>query len=81
MSGEIEDDGPILSLHLESPGPHTAQIFALVRKVTGVSPAQARDILQSPGSEIARDWYKGLRPLCEELLKLGATFEMKDADS
>jgi len=69
-----DDDLPILSLRLDSPGPHTGAFVALIRSVTGATPAEARAILQAPGSELARDNRMELDALMRKLEKLGATF-------
>ena len=73
--GQIEnDDWPILSLRLDDPGPHTGKIISLIRSVTGATPAEAREILRTPGSELAQESRMGLRTIIWELEKLGAAF-------
>ena len=67
------EDYPIYSLRLMDSGPNPGAVFSLIRLLTRATPACARDILRTPGSEIARDCRMALQHIARQYEKAGAT--------
>jgi hypothetical protein len=68
---------PQSSLWVTSVGPNFAKVFAVVRRVMGVTPSEAKALLSGSAFRVAAGWPSELRPWREALREAGATAEIR----
>ena len=54
MNQTANDDWPIYAVHVTRIGNRRSQVFALFRQVLGINPLEAKALLDSPRTEVAR---------------------------
>ena len=77
------EDAPV-SPELEEPelwvteiGPNRARVCSLVRRARGLTPAEARTVMNAERFRIARNWPQEFAFLEQELVDAGATVEVR----
>jgi hypothetical protein len=68
---------PPSSLWVTSVGPNFARVFAVVRRVMGIPPSEAKALLRGPAFRVTAGWPSELRPWREALTEAGATVEIR----
>jgi hypothetical protein len=68
---------PPSSLWMTAVGPHFAKVFAVVRRVMGVSPSEAKALLNGPPFRVAVGWRSDLIPWRDKLQEAGAAVEIR----
>jgi hypothetical protein len=68
---------PDTALWVTSVGPNFAKVFAIVRRIMGVSPGAAKALLNGPPFQVAVGWPADLKDWRDDLLEAGATAEIR----
>ena len=68
---------PPSALWVTAVGPHFARVFAVVRRAMGVSPSEAKALLNGPPFRVAVGWRSDLLPWRETLQEAGAAVEIR----
>jgi ribosomal protein L7/L12 len=68
----VESEDHIFSVYLEDPGPRRLHVIARVREQNGLSPAQARALVDSPRPVLFRATRRDVEQFTAELTDLGA---------
>ncbi len=77
MANQIEnDDWPIYAVYVTEVGQHRSKVFALFRRVLELGPVEAKALLTSPRTEVARGPRMLVEPVALQFRSAGAEVEI-----
>ena len=69
-----------LRLRLKDAGPRRLPVLALIRRSTGLSPRQVKELADTPDAVLVTGWRSDVLELAREFHLLGAFVEMEPFD-
>ena len=80
MANRIEnDDWPIYVVYVTRIGQHHSRVFNLFRQILGIGPAEAKSLLSSSRTEVARGPRMLVEPVAVQFKSAGAEVEITTA--